>query len=76
MRGIIFLTIRGKGFYFVDSGFTEEEVREMQNIADDVSAISKSKSDDEACRLFIADTQADLHIELEQVTITHVIGIN
>ncbi|WP_410769612.1 hypothetical protein [Fontibacillus sp. BL9] len=76
MKGIIFLTIRGKGFYFVDNGFTEEEVREMQHIADDVSVISKDKSEEGVCRLFVSDAQAYLGIELQQVTITHVIRIN
>lgn len=75
MQKIIMLTFRGNTFYFVDKGFDDSTILEIQSIADDVAVFSKQKSENEICNLFIETVKEDLDVQLEPVEISHIIRI-
>ncbi|MBU7006894.1 hypothetical protein [Phosphitispora fastidiosa] len=79
MRSIIKLTISGDVFFFEDNGFTLEQKKNLQNVADIVSQKrlqQKISNEIELCLWFINEVKANLGIGLEQVEVSFVVRIN
>lgn len=73
------LTINGEIFFFEDIGFTLEEKKGIQNIAQIISQESPNQSiptENDICKCFVNEVKSCLGISLAHVEVSFVARIN
>jgi hypothetical protein len=79
VQSMIILTINGEIFFFEDIGFTLEEKKGIQNIAQILSQESLNQTiptENEICKCFVNEVESCLGISLTHVEVSFVARIN